>query len=324
MMSQYILRRLLQMIPVLFIISILQFGLVNAVPGGPMKAYLLSPNVSPEDVQRLEESLGLHQPLPIRYLKWIGSVLHGDLGQSYFTHRPVTESIAERLPATVELGLAATLIGYVVGIPLGVYAALNRGSRLDHAIRLFTSALNAVPHWWLGLLLIILLANIKVATGIQILPIAGIQSLSVQGFNPLDNLWHLMLPAFLLGTGGWVTLARFMRSETLEVLGQDYVRTAYAKGLTPRRVLYRHVLRNALVPVVTISAGLFVGLVSGAVIYENIFSWPGMGQLLYEATLQQDYPVSLAVFFILALLAVVGRLLSDVAYTWVDPRIRYN
>lgn len=323
-MSRYLIRRLVQTIPVLIFISILQFGLFNATPGGPLKAYLLDPNVSPEDVKRLEHQFGLDQPLPVQYLNWMGNILRGDLGRSYFTHRPVIESIFERLPATIELGLAATLISYLIGVPLGVYAGLHRGGRIDHVIRFSTSILNAVPHWWLGLILIVILANIKLATGVLILPIAGISTLGSEGFNPLDYLWHLILPALMLGTAGWVTFGRYMRSETLEVLGQDFVRTAQAKGLSDRVINYRHVLRNALIPIVTLSATIFVGLVSGAVLYENVFSWPGMGRLLFEATLKKDYPVSIGVVFVFTILAVSGRLLADIAYGWVDPRIRYD
>ncbi len=323
-MTRYLTRRILQTIPVLFVITILQFGLLYATPGGPMQAYLINPNMTPEDVYRLEESLGLHEPLPIQYLKWLGNVLQGNLGNSYFTHRPVLESILDRLPATIELGLAATLIAYLIGIPLGVYAGLRRGSKADHAIRFFTSILNAVPHWWLGLVIIVLIANFKLATGIQILPIAGISTLGKEGFDPLDYLSHLFLPAMMLGTGGWVTFGRFMRSETLEVFGQDFVRTARAKGLSERVVTLRHVLRNALIPVVTLSGGIFVGLISGAVLTETIFSWPGMGRLLYDATLKKDYPVTLGILLIFTILGVLGRLFSDIAYGWADPRISYR
>jgi peptide/nickel transport system permease protein len=323
-MPRYLIRRLLQTIPVLFIISIIQFGLMNAAPGGPLKAYLLDPNISPEDVKRLEHQYGLDQPIPLQYMNWIGNLARGDLGRSYFTHRPVIEMLIERLPATIELGLAATLISYIIGIPLGMYAALHRGSKVDHTIRFFTSILNAVPHWWLGLLIIVLLANIKLATGVLVLPITGMSTLGSDSFNPIDYLWHLILPALMLGTAGWVTFGRYMRSETLEVLGQDYVRTAMAKGLSERAVVYRHILRNALIPVVTLSAGVFVALVSGAVIYEYVFGWPGMGRLLYERTIAKDYPVSIGILYVFSILAVAGRLIADIAYSWVDPRIRYD
>jgi peptide/nickel transport system permease protein len=323
-MTRYLMRRLLQTIPVLIIISIIQFGLINAAPGGPLKAYILDPNVDPEDIKRLEHDLGLDQPLPIQYLVWMGNILTGNIGYSYFTHRPVLEAVLERLPATLELSIAATLISYLIGIPLGIYAGLHRGGRIDNLIRFFLSILNAVPHWWLGLLAIILIANIKLATGVQLLPIAGMRTLGKEHFDPLDYLWHLLLPAFMLGTAGWVGFGRYMRSETLEVLGQDYVRTAYAKGLAQRVVVYRHILRNALIPVVTISAGLLVGLISGSAIYEQVFSWPGMGRLLLDATLKKDYPISIGVVFVFTILTVVGRLIADLAYGWVDPRIRYD
>lgn len=324
LMSRYLFRRILQTIPVLFIISVIQFTLVNIAPGGPIKAYALDPNMKQEDIARLEHELGLDQSLPLQYLTWMGNILRGDFGRSYFTHRPVIESVIERLPATLELGLAATLIAYLFGIPLGIYAGLHRGGRIDGVIRFTTSVLNVVPHWWLGLIFIIQLANIKLSTGILILPIAGMSTLGQDSFNPLDNLWHLFLPAVMLGTGGWVTFGRFLRSETLEVIGQDYVRTARAKGLAERVVNFRHILRNALIPVVTLSAGIFVGLISGAVLTEQVFSWPGMGRLLLDATLKRDYPVSIGVLFFFAVLAVLGRLLADIAYGWVDPRIRYD
>jgi len=222
------------------------------------------------------------------------------------------------------LNIASLLISYLIGIPMGVYAALHRGGRADHVIRVFTSVLNAIPHWWLGLLIIILIANIKLAYGVQILPTGGYRSLDIDGFNLLDNLWHLFLPALMLGTGGWVGFARYIRTETLEVLGQDYVRTAHAKGLSMRAVTIRHVFRNSLIPLVTLSAGLLAGLIGGAVIYENIFSWPGMGRLTFDAAVKRDYPISIGVLFISTILVVLGRLIADVAYGWVDPRIKYD
>lgn len=323
-MGRYLMRRILQTIPILFLISVIQFALINIAPGGPLKAYLENPDISKEDVFRLEEGLGLHDPLPIQYVKWMGNLLRGDLGRSYFTHRPVMEAVLERLPVTLELNIASLLISYLIGIPMGVYAALHRGGRADHIIRVFTSLLNAIPHWWLGLLIIILIANVKLWYGVQIFPTGGYRSLDIDGFNLLDNLWHLFLPALMLGTGGWVGFARYIRTETLEVLGQDYVRTAHAKGLSARAVTLRHVFRNSLIPLVTLSAGLLAGLIGGAVIYENIFSWPGMGRLTFDAAVKRDYPISIGVLFISTILVVLGRLIADVAYGWVDPRIQYD
>jgi peptide/nickel transport system permease protein len=323
-MTRYLTRRVLQTIPILFVITILQFTLIQAAPGGPLRAYLENPEASLEDIQRLEQELGLNDPLPLRYVKWLGALLRGDLGRSYFTHRPVLEMIGERIPATLVLNLAALLISYLIGIPMGIYAGLYRGGWIDHFVRFFTSILNAVPHWWIGLLCIIGIANFKLATGVQLFPTGGMYTLGREGFGALDRLWHLLLPALMLGTGGWVGFARFLRSETLEVLGNDYVRTAHAKGLSQRVVTYRHILRNALIPVVTLSAGVLTVFIAGAVIYENIFSWPGMGRLTFEATLKKDYPVSLGVLFISTVLVITGRLLADIAYGWVDPRIKYE
>jgi peptide/nickel transport system permease protein len=323
-MTRYLIRRFLQTIPVFIIITILQFALVFAIPGGPLRGYLLDPNISPEDVHRLEHQMGFDQPVPLQYLAWMGNLLRGDLGRSYFTHEPVINTIADHLPATLELGIAATLLSYLIGIPLGVYAGLHRAGRIDHLIRFFTSILNAVPHWWLGLVIIVLIANVKLASGVQLLPIAGMRTLGREGFDPLDDMAHLFLPALMLGTTGWVTFGRYMRSETLEVLGQDYVRTAHAKGLADRVVNLHHVLRNALIPVVTISGSLFVTLISGAVLTETIFSWPGLGRLLYDSTLKKDYPVMLGILLFFSVFGVVGRLLSDIAYGWVDPRITYQ
>ena len=345
-MTRYLARRLVQTIPILLLITIIQFMLIRASPGGPLKAYLENPMTTVEHIKIMERQLGLDQPLPIQYLTWMlgndwtlvdadgdgvaetkgttRGMLRGDFGYSYFTHLPALETILGRLPATIELGVAATLISYLIGIPLGVYAGLHRGGRIDHLVRFSTSLLNSVPHWWLGLIFIILIANLKLATGVQILPLGGRYTLGTEEFDLLDHLWHLILPAFLMGTGGWITFGRFMRSETLEVLGQDYVRTARAKGLGARVVTFRHILRNALIPVVTISGGLFVGIINGATLYELVFSWPGMGRLVLEATLKKDFPVSIGALAIFATVGVLGRLLADIAYGWVDPRIRYD
>jgi len=323
-MGRYLARRILQTIPILFLISVIQFALINIAPGGPLKAYLENPDISRDDVFRLEEQLGLHDPLPVQYLKWMGNLLRGDLGRSYFTHRPVTESVLERLPVTLELNFASLLISYLIGIPMGVYAALHRGGRADHIIRVFTSVLNAIPHWWLGLLIIILIANIKLSYGFLILPTGGYRSLDIDGFNLLDNLWHLFLPAMMLGTGGWVGFARYIRTETLEVLGQDYVRTAHAKGLSARVVTIRHVFRNSLIPLVTLSASVLTIFIGGSVLIENVFSWPGMGRLTFDAAVKRDYPIEMGVLTISTLLIVAGRLIADIAYGWVDPRIRYD
>jgi len=323
-MNRYIIRRILQAVPVFFAITVLYFILLNAIPGGPLKAYMDNPEMREEDVLRLERNLGLHEPPPVRYVKWLWAALRLDLGRSYFTHRPVIEMIAERLPATLQLNVASLLLGVLVGVPLGVNTALRRASAFDNSVRVAVVLVNAAPSWWIGLLAIVAVANIYTATGVRLFPMGGLYNLETGGHNILDRLWHLALPALIAATGGWVTYTRFLRSEVLEVIRQDYVRTAYAKGLRQRAVLYRHILRNALIPVVTLSSGLLAGLIGGAAIYEQVFSWPGIGRLTLDAAFKRDYPVMLGVFFISTVLVIISYILADIAYSWVDPRVRYD
>jgi peptide/nickel transport system permease protein len=323
-MNRYIIRRILQAIPVFFTITILYFVLINAIPGGPMKAYMMNPDMQREDIERLERNLGLYDPLPIRYVKWLWAAVRLDLGRSYFTHEPVIDEIAARLPATLQLNIASLILGVVIGVPLGINSALRRATMFDNSVRFTVVLLNAAPGWWVGLLCIVAVANIYTATGVRLFPSGGLYTLATGGHNVLDRLWHLTLPALIAATGGWVTYTRFLRSEVLEVIRQDYVRTAYAKGLSQRVVLYGHILRNALIPIVTLSSGLLAGLIGGAAIYEQIFSWPGIGRLTLDAALKRDYPVMLGTFFISTVLVIISYILADIAYSWVDPRVRYD
>lgn len=323
-MNRYIVRRLLQAVPVFFAITVLYFALMNAIPGGPLKMYMENPEMRQEDVDRIERNLGLQDPLPVRYGKWLWAALRLDLGRSYFTHRPVMEMILERLPATLQLNVASLILGLVVGVPLGIRSALKRASAFDNTVRVSVVLLHSAPSWWIGLLAIVLFAQIYTATGVRIFPTGGMYSLSKGGADILDRLWHLALPALIAATDGWVTYTRFLRSEVLEVIRQDYVRTAYAKGLQARVVLYRHILRNALIPVVTLSSGLLAGLIGGAAIYEQVFSWPGIGRLALDSAFKRDYPVMLGIFFISTILVIISYILADIAYSWVDPRVRYD
>jgi peptide/nickel transport system permease protein len=288
---------------------------MHAAPGGLVNIYA-NPRISPETVQRLEEQFGLHDPVPVQYLKWLSNVVRLNFGYSFIDQRPVVDKIGERLPATIQLSLAAMLLG-LLGIPLGVWAAMHRGSWIDNVIRVFTVVGNAVPHWWLGLMILVISANT-----IRIFPLGGM-------FTPgndtlLDRLWHLALPATIAAMGGWIGYSRFMRSEVLEVLGQDFVRTARAKGLRERVTLSRHVLRNALIPIVTMMGGVLAALVSGGVLFESTFSWPGIGRMAVAAAFQRDYPVIMALNMLSATLVIVGNLMADIAYGWVDPRVRYD
>ena len=311
-MGRFLARRLIQSGLLLFAIMTLSFFLVHLTPGGPASKLLDSPRTTPEALERLRERFGLNDPLPIQYLKWLRNVAQLDFGRSYSRNLPVVDVIAERVWPTLQLGLASYAIAFV-GVPLGVYAAGRRGRLGDGVVRFLTVVGTSIPAWWLGLSLIVLLN-----TWLGWFP-------NGQGASdPLDRLRHIALPAVLLGLGGIVTFARYVRSEVLEVLGQDYVRTARAKGLDDRVVQWAHVLRNALIPVVTLLGYLLPGVLSGAILIESIFNWPGMGRLFYEAALSRDYPLLLGMLMLGTFLTIIGTLLADLGYGLVDPRVRYS
>ena len=314
-LARYIVRRLLHSIGLLLLITVLSFGIMRLAPGGPAQ-FLEDPRIGPEHRARLLESFGLNDPLPIQYLKWLGNVARLDFGVSFIDRRPVIEKIWERIPASFQLSLASFVLG-LLGVPLGVYAALRRGRWQDQAVRVFTVFGNAVPHWWLGLMLLIL-----TATTFRIFPLGGMYTVG-DGSLP-DRLWHLALPSLIGALGGWIGLSRFVRSEILDVLGQDYIRTAHAKGLGARAVMVRHALRNALIPLVTILGSSLAGLFSTGVLFEVTFSWPGLGRMSVDAAYQRDFPVLMALTVIFSSLVILGNLLADIAYGWVDPRVRYD
>jgi peptide/nickel transport system permease protein len=317
-MLSYLIRRVLQSIPLLFGVSLLAFFIIRLTPGGPLMAFE-DPRQTPADRQRLERALGLDQPLPIQYVKWLNATVQLDFGRSFIQRRPVIDMIAERLPATILLIGTSIVLGFIIGIPAGVLAAIRRGSPFDLAIRLLTVVGSAVPHWWLGLLLILLLS-----VQLHILPSGGMYPLDKPDPDIWDRVRYLALPSSILATGLWVGLARFIRSQTLDVLGQDHVRTAWAKGLPPGLVAVRHVLRNSLIPVVTIMGGSLAGLFGGAAVIENVFSWPGIGTMSLAAATNRDYPIIMGVLMISSFLVILGNLLADLAYGLVDPRVRYG
>ncbi|MBI4319577.1 MAG: ABC transporter permease [Chloroflexi bacterium] len=312
-MARYAIRRLIQSFFLILGVTIITFFIQRVAPGGPAM-FFEDPKMKPADIRAIEESFGLHEPWHIQYGKWVWGVARFDFGRSFIDGRPAVEKIAERMPATFQLSLASFLLG-LLGIPLGIYAAMRRGSWADNVIRVLTVAGNAVPHWWLGLMILIISAST-----IKIFPLGGMYTLGADSLP--DRLWHLALPATIGAMGGWITFARFMRSEILEVISQDYIRTAFAKGLTRQTVLTRHALRNALIPVVTILGGSLSGFFSGAVLFEQTFSWPGMGRLAIQAAFQRDYPVLMAETVIFALLIILGNLIADLAYGLVDPRVK--
>lgn len=315
-LQRYIIRRSLQSIFLLWAISVISFTLMHIAPGGPVQ-FIEDPRLSQKHLEELERALGLDQPLPIQYFKWLWRVVQLDFGKSYDDRRPVIEKIAERIPASVQLALAGMILGLVVGIPLGFVCALKRGSWLDNTVRVLTVIGNAVPHWWLGLILILVFSFT-----FRIFPSGRMYTLG-RG-DILDRLWHIVLPATISALGGWITYSRFMRYEVVEVLHQDYVRTALAKGLPWRVVLSRHVLRNAILPIVTMMGGILTIVISGSVLFERVFSWPGMGRMAYEAIGKRDYPLLMAILMISSFLVIAGNLLADIAYSFVDPRVKYE
>lgn len=355
-MARYILRRLLQAIPTLIGVSIITFLLVAAAPGDPVSLRSFgNPDMTAEARQIMRKQLGLDQPLPMQYFSWFtglsirrgdqvagmttpsnhcayfgnlnaticdsgGGILRGDLGTSLDSKQPVWKSIVERMPATLELGITSLIFSLLVGVPLGVISAIYRGSWLDNLIRFFSVIFRSVPVYWMALMLILVFS-----VWLGWLPSGGRQTVTLfGGFDPGDRISHLILPVLVLSFGPIAFFSRIMRTETLEVIHTDYVRTAKAKGLAPRSVWFLHALRNALIPLMTILGPAIVGVLAGAVVTETIFAWPGMGRLTISAVYAQDYPMVLGAGIFFAALTILGYLLTDIFYALVDPRVRLS
>lgn len=323
-MTRFVVRRLLQMIPLLIGISILAFLIIRLAPGDPTMVYI-DPNKPPpssEDLERLREQLGLNDPVPVQYVHWLENVLKGDLGFSLSGRRPVLDEIGERLPNTLLLGLAALMLTAVVSIPIGVLSAVARYSFLDYLVTLLSFLGLSIPGFVIALFLIQVFA-------VQLgwLPTTGMRDVreAYEGWRAtLDVLEHLILPTIALSLASIARWARYQRSSLLDVLSQDYIRTARAKGLSEWIVMASHALRNALLPMITLMGLSIPSLVSGAFIIEYVFGWPGMGRLAVNAALRRDYPVIMGVTMISAIFIVLGNFLADIAYHWADPRIRYD
>jgi peptide/nickel transport system permease protein len=324
-LGRYVIRRLLQAIPLLLLVSMAVFALIQLVPGGPMGVYGKSPNLTAEDLARLEAKLGLNQPVHVQYLNWLGQVVRGDFGYSYDTRRPVTAEIGDRLPATIYLMGVTFIVVLVVAVPIGMLAAVKQYSWFDIVVSTLTFAGQALPVFWLGLMLILVFYGWarNPVTGEPLLPARGLATLG-EPFSLGDRVRHLILPVVTLGLG-WVSwYSRYLRSSMLDVLHQAYVQTARAKGLAERVVLRRHAFKNAAIPLITIVALDLATLVTGAVYVEIIFSWPGMGQLFFRAATRRDYPVLMAITMLGAVVVVLANLLADVLYAYLNPRIRYE
>jgi peptide/nickel transport system permease protein len=313
--TRYIARRVLLMIPVAILVTIINFGLLRLAPGDPVLAYAGDVR-DPQILNEMRHQLGLDQPLPVQYLAWVQHALQGDLGRSIRTHQEVTEAIFQRLPATLELTITALMFSISIGLLVGILSALHRNSALDLLATSMTIAGVSIPNFFLGLMLILLFSLV-----LRIFPPGGYTPMID---NPADSLRRLVLPALTLAAATLAVNMRQVRSSLLEVFGQDYIRTARSKGMDEQRVVVIHALKNALIPVITI-VGLQVGaLIEGAVITEQIFSWPGVGKLVVDSLFGRDYPVVQAVVLLSAMSYMLATLLVDIAYGWLDPRISYS
>jgi peptide/nickel transport system permease protein len=320
-MQQYVIRRILISIPVFIGITIIMFFLINSAPGDPLAA-ILNPEtmdmMDPDQLERMRHQLGLDRPVPYRYMLWFREILKGNLGQSYITGRPVVEAIVERLPATLELMIAALGLSILIGVPLGMLSAIRQYSILDYMLTVGSFFGVSVPIFFLGLLLIYIFS-----LRVDLFPTSGIQTAG-EPFRIGDNLWHLVLPAPAIAVTNIAQFMRYSRSSMLEVIRQDYITTARAKGLAERLVLVRHAFRNALLPIVTLVGLTLPAIFGGAVITETIFQWPGVGTLYVHSVISRDYNIVMGISFFSALLILVSNLLTDITYASVDPRIRYE
>ena len=324
-MRTYLLRRIAQTIPILFIISILLFVMVRAAPGGPLTAARRNPNVTQAQIEALEEKLGLNDPLPIQYFRWLRDMFTGNMGESIKFHRPVSEMIGERIPNTLLLVGAAFLLTILLAIPIGIWSARRPYSIFDYFVTTVTFVGQSIPVYWLGLGLIIIFYVVlkNPWTGAPFFPGGGMNSQGRSG-DPIDTAWHMVLPVVALSLGWIAWYSRFLRSSMMDVMHEDYVRTARAKGAQDNSVYYKHALRNAILPMVTLIALDLPSLFAGALFVETIFSWPGMGRLFWDAAKGRDYPVLLAVVMITAILIIVCNILADLAYGWLNPTVKYE
>lgn len=341
-MTRYIVRRGLQSLVLMWIATLIVFTIYQLAPGGPLGLMDPDPSRKPEDVARLERTYGLDRSIAVQYVAWaLGEdwlpatdtwqsgrcmadaskcgrgIVRLDFGRSFQGQRPVIDVIVERMAATFALAFSSLLISVLVGIPLGIVAALTRGRWPDNMIRVSTVLLNTVPEWWIGLLLLIILGGY-----LRLVPLSGM--CDIGACTPQSFLHHLILPATVSVIGGFIGFSRILRFEMLEVLNMDYVRTAKAKGLSQRLVMWRHVLRNAIMPFVTGLGSILLLALSGSVLFETVFSWPGMGRLFIQSVNARDFPVMMGLFVISAFLGIIGMLMVDIMYSVVDPRVRYD
>lgn len=315
-MREYLARRILQMIPLLLGISIVSFAIIHIAPGDPA-TLLINPQISQADIERLRHQLGLDRPLPVQYWLWLVGLLHGDFGRSFTTGQPVLAMILERVPRTFEIVGLGLLIQVIVAVAVGTTAALRQYSAYDHAVMVTLFGLLSIPNFWFGLMLILVF-------GVQLrwFPFLGLHSFGKSTLG--DHLMHLVLPLTILGLHASAGLTRYVRAAVLEVRHQDYIRTGRAKGLAESVVVWRHMLKNALIPLITLLGLSLPDLFGGAFIVENLFAIPGIGRLSVESVFRRDYTVVMGVNMIAATLVVLGNLIADILYAVVDPRVKYS
>jgi len=318
-MWAFILRALLQRIVLLFVVSIIAHSVIHLAPGEPSQVDPGNPRMKAADVARIRAAFHLDDPGYLQYAYWMRDLISGDL-KSFKDSQPVLPKIGQRFLNSLPLFLCATLIVWTLSFPTGIVAALRRGSRFDRASTFVAYALISIPGFFLAYLVILWVVNVL---GV---PVIGMRTFGMEQASPfyalMDRLWHLTLPALMSALAGVAILSRYVRSQMIEVIDQDYIRTARAKGLPQGMVIYRHALRNALLPFITMFGLLLPGLIGGSVIFEQIFAWPGIGRLAYDAILARDFPLILTINLIAAALTLAGTFLSDVIYAVADPRIR--
>jgi peptide/nickel transport system permease protein len=322
-MLPYILKRLLLMVPMLLGITIITFGIIRLAPGTPdVMGMEMNPKVTKEVRERIRALYDLDKPLYVQYGLWLKRIVRLDFGRSFsMDRRPVIDKIKERLPITISINLLSLILILIIGIPVGIYGAKYKDTLFDKGLTAFVFAGYAVPTFWLALLFMLLFG-----VYLELLPISGLKSFNFEEFSFFgkiaDLAEHLIMPVFISGIGGLAGISRYMKSSLVEVLKQDYITVAYAKGLPESVILRRHALRNALLPVITILGLSVPGLIGGSVIFESIFGIPGMGQLFYQSVMSRDYPTIMGILVFGAFLTLLGNLLADISYAIADPRIR--
>jgi peptide/nickel transport system permease protein len=323
-MTKYIIKRLFLLIPILIGITIITFLIIHLTPGEFTKINMqMDTKASPDSLARLRHLYGLDKPLHIQYIDWLKRFIKLDFGESFIDNRPVINKILERLPATLLLNIVSLFFIFFLGIIIGVTSAVKRNSLYDRFMMILTFIGYSVPAFWLALILM-LFFGVK----LELLPISGMKSIDFEQMNFLEKVFdiisHMILPVFITSFGGLAYISRYVKSSMVETLSQQYIKAAYAKGLSEDKIIYKSALKNSLLPVITLLGLSLPGLIGGSFIFETIFAWPGMGRLAYEAAMSFDYPVIMGVVTIAAFLTMLGNLIADILYAVVDPRIRYR